>query len=67
MCFYLYEYSRAETEEARHKNKMSVVRYLLDTVVSHNEFSKRRFTINPKVTCLIGLLSSLINISLVWK
>ena len=67
VCFYLYEYFKSDSEESRYKNKMSVVRYLLDSLVSHNEFSRKLFHIDPKISCLIGLVSSCINVHLIWK
>lgn len=43
------------------------MRYILDTVISHNDFSRRSFTLDPKITSSMALLSSLLNIYLIWK
>lgn len=64
---YLHEYYRAENEEQRHRNAIVIVRYVLDSIISHNEFSLRCFTLEPKVTSILGVCSSILNIYLVWK
>jgi len=67
LAYYLYEWWKGGDEELKEKNKLSVLRYLLDSVVSHNEFSRRKYTLNPKLACLVGLVSSVLNVYLVWK
>lgn len=43
------------------------VRYLLDAVTASNDFSYRKWSINPKIGAAIGTISSLLNLYLIWK
>lgn len=67
LIYYSYEYWKAESEEAKNKNKIAVVRYLLDIVISHNDFSGRRIEFSNKTVSILGVISSLLNLYLVWK
>jgi hypothetical protein len=46
---------------------MMIVKYVMDTLTSHNDFSRRLFTIDPKLAALIGTASSFLNLYLIWK
>lgn len=39
----------------------------MDTIISHNDFSMKKFSVGIKETTLLGLSSSLIGIGLIWK
>jgi hypothetical protein len=67
LIFYAREYYRSKTEEDRYKNKMSMIKYLLDGLCAHNELSGKIFHLEPKVTSMLSLLSSSVNLYLVWK
>lgn len=67
LIYHSYEYIRSKDEESRYKNKMMMIKYVLDTFTSHNDFSQRLFTANPKIISTIGFISSLLNLYLVWK
>jgi hypothetical protein len=67
LSYHLYEYSKSHDEETKEKNKTMCLKYLLDTFISHNDFTLRLFTLNPNLIALVGLASSVLNLSLVWK
>lgn len=67
LIYHLYEYMRSKDEEARHRNKMLIIKYIMDALVSHNDFSRKMFTLNPKIISLIALASSYFNLYLIWK
>lgn len=39
----------------------------MDTVVSHNDFSAKQFSIQTKDSTILGLVSSIMGLALVWK
>ena len=48
------------------KKKLYILKYILDSLTSHNDFSGRKFTFSLKVNTIIGLVSSLVGMILVW-
>jgi hypothetical protein len=67
LIYHLYEYMRSKDEETRHRNKMLITKYTMDALISHNDFSRKMFTLNQKIISLIGLASSYFNLYLIWK
>lgn len=63
---YSYQLLKAK-EEDRPKKATIVLRYLLDSLTSHNDFSSRIHTLDPRLSSLLGLLSSLLNLCLIWQ
>lgn len=64
---YIHEYSNSKNPEIKQRNLIVIVRYVLDSLISHNEFSMKRFNLDPKIVSILGLVSSMLNILLVWK
>lgn len=62
-CLYL----KAEDEEGREKNKAMIYKYVMDALTSQNDSSLQVIPLSPRLASLIGVTSSLLNISLVWK
>lgn len=46
---------------------MAIIKYLLDGLVAHNDFSHKLFTIESKLSTIISLISAALNLYLVWK
>lgn len=67
LCYHVYEYRHSRDEEAREKNKMMICKYLLDSLTSHNDFSARTFTLDPRLCACLALASSSLNLYLIWK
>jgi hypothetical protein len=67
LIFYLHDYFTAESPEAKTRSAKIILRYSLDCISTHNDYSGRKFTINPKITCILGVISSIINLHVVWK
>ena len=67
LLYYSYEYVKAESDEAKNRNRLAVVRYVLDIVISHNDFSGRKMELSNKAVSILGVISSLLNLYLVWK
>lgn len=67
LIYHLYEYMRSKDEEAKRRNKLMIIKYTMDGLISHNDFSRKMFTINPKIISLIGLASSYFNLLSIWK
>ena len=65
--YHCFLYAKADDEEEREKNKTMVCKYIMDSLTSQNDSSIRVLAIDPKISSLIGVVSSLLNISLVWK
>lgn len=63
---YCYQMLKAKGEDRRKKAAI-VLRYLLDSIISHNDFSGRRHSLDLRITALLGVFSSLLNISLAWQ
>jgi hypothetical protein len=51
----------------RSTKKENIVRYFMDTILSHNDYSHKLFSISLKKSGIIGILSSLLGLKLVWK
>jgi hypothetical protein len=45
----------------------NIIKYTLDTVLSHNDFSLRKFTLGVKDMSVIGICSSVFGLGLIWK
>ena len=41
------------------------MKYLLDLVISHNDWSKRRVNADKKITSILSLVSSVIGLSII--
>ena len=65
--YHSYLYAKADDEDSKEKNKTMIYKYIMDALTSQNDSTIKVLTINPKVASLIGVVSSLLNISLVWK
>lgn len=65
--FYMREYYKSKTEEDRNRNKMSMMKYVLDGLVAHNELASKLFNLEPTTTALLSLASGSLNLYLVWK
>lgn len=61
------EYYKSKTEEDEYKNKMAMLKYVLDGLLAYNELSSKLFNISPKSTAILSVLSAALNIYLVWK
>jgi len=46
---------------------MAIIKYVLDGLVAHNDFSLKTFSIDPKITSAMSLTSAFLNLYLVWK
>lgn len=67
LCYHIYEYRHSREEEGRQKNKMMVYKYLLDAITSHNDFSARTFSLDPRLCACLAFASSFLNLYLIWK
>lgn len=67
LLYYSYEYVKADSEEGKRRNRIVIVRYVLDIVISHNDFSGRRMELGGKMISVLGVISSLLNLLLIWK
>jgi hypothetical protein len=47
--------------------KINIIKYAMDTITSHNDFSRKLFTLNIQQCTLMGFISSFLGITLVWK
>jgi hypothetical protein len=61
------EYYKAKTEEDEYKNKMAMLKYILDGLLAYNELGSKLFTVSPKNTAILSVLSATLNIYLIWK
>ena len=61
------EYYKSKTEEDRNRNKMSMMKYVLDGLVAHNELASKLFNLEPTTTAFLSLASGSLNLYLVWK
>lgn len=66
---HIFDYFTKEHKtEAETKNRQAnIVKYMMDALVSHNDFSGKLFTIDTKSSTMIGLASSIIGLVLIWK
>lgn len=46
---------------------MMICKYLLDSLTSHNDFSARTFTLDPRLSACLAFASSFLNLYLIWK
>jgi len=67
LIYYTREFYKSKTEEDRYRNKMAIAKYFLDGLCAHNELACRLFSLDPKVTSVLSLLSGSLNLYLVWK
>jgi hypothetical protein len=67
LLYHSYEWWGSKPEEGGRRSRMVVARYLLDATTSHNDFSGRRTELSGKTVSILGLMSSLINLYLIWK
>lgn len=65
LSYYVMTYSSCEQDKKR-RHMMMIFKLGLDCFSSMNDFSGRWLTFNPKITSLVSLTSSLINIVLIW-
>lgn len=65
--YHTKEYYKSSTPEEEYKNKMAMLKYILDGLLAHNEITQKLFTIDPKNLSLLGLASGVLNLYLVWK
>lgn len=63
---YSYQLLKAK-EEDRPKKAGIVLRYFLDSLTSHNDFSARIYSLDQRLTALLGLFSSILNLCLIWQ
>ena len=63
---YCYQLLKAKQEE-RPKKAAIVLRYFLDSLISHNDFSGRRHSLDQRITAVLGVLSSLLSLGLAWQ
>jgi hypothetical protein len=47
--------------------KINIIKYAMDTITSHNDFSRKLFTLNVQQCTLMGFISSFLGLTLVWK
>lgn len=65
--YHSYHYLKADDEEGKEKNKAMIYKYVMDALTSQNDSTLKVVDIRPKLASMIGVASSLLNISLVWK
>lgn len=65
--YHAKEYYNAKTEEDEYKNKMAMLKYILDGLLAHNELPNKLFGMEPKNAAILSLLSGLLNVYLIWK
>jgi hypothetical protein len=46
---------------------MAIIKYILDGLVAHNDFTKKSFTLDANVTSILGIISAALNLYLIWK
>jgi hypothetical protein len=46
---------------------MAVIKYILDGLIAHNDFTHKMFKIDNKVTSLMSVTSGFLSLYLVWK
>lgn len=66
---HLYEFftkKDSRTPKEATKKKFMILKYILDSVTSHNDYSARRFSLQPKTATVVGLASSLLGLGLIW-
>ena len=67
LIYHFTEYFNASTKEDKFKNKMAVIKYVLDGLIAHNDFSLKLFSTDSKITSLMSVTSGFLNLYLVWK
>ena len=68
-CLHLYEFMKKKDIKSKKdswKKQLNILKYILDSITSHNDFSRRKFTISVKKNSAIGLTSSIVGMILVW-
>lgn len=67
-CLHVYDYyTKDKTQDELKVRRINILKYLMDTAISHNDFSLKSFTIGAKESTLLGLTSSVIGLALIWK
>lgn len=56
-----------QTKEQLQTRKINILKYSMDTMISHNDFSGKLFSIEQKNSCVLGLISSIIGFVLICK
>jgi hypothetical protein len=66
---HLYDYFNKEhrNEHEIDAKRLTIIKYMMDTVTSHNDFSRKIGSINIQQCTFIGLVSSLLGLKLIWK
>ena len=65
----LYDYIKNRKHRSRQENlkkELTIAKYMFDSFTSHNEFSKKLFTCDPKVNTMIGFVSSVVGLVALW-
>ena len=60
------EHLHSNDEETSSRTRLLIIRYTLDSIVSYNDYSKRRGGISLKAASILSLSSCLLNLYLVW-
>lgn len=64
----LYSYQMIKAKGADRRKKATIVlRYLLDSIITHNDFSGRKHILDIRITTILGIFSSLLSLSLAWQ
>jgi hypothetical protein len=56
-----------KTDEEKTNRINNIYKYVMDTILSHNDFSLRQVTFGVKSMSLLGMLSSVFGLGLIWK
>lgn len=65
----IYDYIKNRSHRSRQENlrkELTITKYALDSITSHNEFSRRVYTCGPKVHTVIGTISSIVGLVVLW-
>lgn len=49
-----------------YRKKLAILKYALDSFTSYNDFSGRLYSLNPKVTTIVGTFSSIVGLYALW-
>lgn len=56
-----------DTIKSHYKKLLNIVKYVLDSLTSHNDFRGKLFDLNPKLNAVFATISSIIGIYSSWK
>ena len=65
----LYDYIKNRQHRTRQQNlkkELTIAKYALDSFTSHNEFSRKLFSCDPKVNTFVGFVSSVVGLIVLW-